>query len=111
MVNEDAADRLNRMQDIIDQLIQEAQVLKTENMRMREAKGDFWHAEGERQDHGHVDGQESAARLRREVDMLRRTLRKRDDESRRARQEISYMDVCKEPSELGRDAGLAGSGQ
>lgn len=35
MVNEDAADPLNRMQGTIDQLIQKAPALRTGTMRMR----------------------------------------------------------------------------
>lgn len=103
-MNEEASDRLSKVAKILDQLIHEAKVLRLENMKLRDARRGLWPAPGTSQQTDGVGGGDCAARLRCEVDMLRRRLREQDEKLRCMRRDAAYMDTCRKPSERNKEA-------
>lgn len=98
-MNEDASDRLSQVERILDQLIHEAKILRTENMKLRAARKDLRNVTGMSQQADGAGTGECAARLKCEVDMLRRRLREQDEKLRSLRHESAYMNACQELGE------------
>ncbi|KAL8434227.1 hypothetical protein Efla_001992 [Eimeria flavescens] len=95
----DPADRLAQVEQILERLLQEAQLLRDENRKVRAAKEDLRSLDSR---HLLLDGDsevgaDSPARLKSEVARLRRKLHEQDEELRNLRCQAAFINAACEP--------------